>query len=378
MGLRPKIELKTPLMEVALVIRRSFFAAGLLSAMLMVGGAYAGEAKEAKPEVYSFGTLRAMTLDAARSQAQEWLTKSGKKDDATQKQFDAIWSKGNTPLLDKVAGTLSLDADAAKLLKEVNDVTSNPPKAVPSLLSDKSKPAFYRANLSLLFAKAISSRRVYEEALDALKSVKPEDVVDPAAYFFHKAVAEYALIQKDPACQSIIRLLDDVVDAPDRYKMVATLMFFDMQDWKKDEKDLMNISKLMDNSGCRLDLSRAGQKTQDIQKKIVFRLDEVIKEIENQCKNCTGANGGNCPGGNPNGGNGAGALPTTPMQDSNIGGAGGPGKVDEKRLQEIAVIWGKLPEKERAKAMMELTKDLPPRYREIIENYAKSLARGSK
>jgi hypothetical protein len=365
-------------MEVAPVVRRSLFAAGLLSTAIWVGGAYAGDAKEAKPETYSFGTLRSMTVDAARTQAQEWLAESGKADEASRKQFDAIWSKDNAPLLDKVAGTLALDADAAKLLKEVNDVTTNVPKVVPALLTDKSKPAFYRANLSLLFAKAISSRRVYEEALEALKSVKPEDVVDPSAYFFHKAVAEYALIQKDPACQSIIRLLDDVVDAPDRYKMVATLMFFDMQDWKKDDKDLMNISKLMDNSGRRLDLSRAGQKTQDIQKKIVFRLDEVIKEIENQCKNCTGANQGNCPGGNPNPGNGGGALPSSPMQDSNIATNGGPGKVDEKKLQEIAAVWGKLPEKERAKAMMELTRDLPPRYREIIENYAKSLARGQK
>lgn len=66
------------------------------------------------------------------------------------------------------------------------------------------------------------------------------------------------------------------------------------------------------------------------------------------------------------------------MQDSHIATNAGPGKVDEKKLKEIAEVWGKLPEKERAKAMMELTKDLPPRYREIIENYAKSLARGQK
>ena len=36
---------------------------------------------------------------------------------------------------------------------------------------------------------------------------------------------------------------------------------------------------------------------------------------------------------------------------------------------------GTLPERERAKAMVELTKDLPPRYREVIENYFKTLAR---
>jgi len=66
------------------------------------------------------------------------------------------------------------------------------------------------------------------------------------------------------------------------------------------------------------------------------------------------------------------------MPDSNIANNGGPGRVDEKKLQEIAQVWGKLPEKERAKAMMEMVKDLPPRYREIIENYAKTLARGQK
>lgn len=66
------------------------------------------------------------------------------------------------------------------------------------------------------------------------------------------------------------------------------------------------------------------------------------------------------------------------MQDSNIATNGGPGKVDEKKLAEMAAVWGKLPEKDRAKAMMELTKDLPPRYREIIENYARQLARGQK
>ncbi|MFL5339514.1 MAG: hypothetical protein ACJ8F7_05035, partial [Gemmataceae bacterium] len=145
-------------------------------------------------------------------------------------------------------------------------------------------PEFLRANLALLFAKAISSRRVYEEALEALKAVKPESVFDPSVYYFHKAVAEHALMKKDEAAQSIVRLLDDVADAPDRYKMVATLMFFDMQGWKKDEKDLSNIAMLMDNSGRRLEIARAGKQTQDIQKKIVFRLDEVIKELENQAK----------------------------------------------------------------------------------------------
>ena len=43
----------------------------------------------------------------------------------------------------------------------------------------------------------------------------------------------------------------------------------------------------------------------------------------------------------------------------------------------MAAVWGKLPERERAKAMMELTRDMPPRYREVIERYFKELAKNN-
>jgi hypothetical protein len=45
-------------------------------------------------------------------------------------------------------------------------------------------------------------------------------------------------------------------------------------------------------------------------------------------------------------------------------------------LKELAEVWGKLPEKDRAKAMAELTRDMPPRYREVIEKYFKELSKG--
>src|SRR5205085_6607740 len=189
-------------------------------------------------------------------------------------------------------------------------------------------------------------------------------------YYFHRAVAGHALIQKSAATMSIARLIDDVTDAPERYRMVALLMFVDMQQWKDEEKDLENIARMMDNIERRLDQSRGGPKTQELQKKVIFRLDEVIKEIEQQLKN------GNCqcPSGGEKPQQGNNNRPTAPQQDSVGGVNGGPGVVDPKKLKHLAENWGKLPEKERAKAMMEITKDLPPRYREVIENYFKTLA----
>jgi hypothetical protein len=347
----------------------------LSAPLVAVGLAAPAWAAEAKSAVYSFGALKAPAADAARAQAEQWLESAGKTDEAARRAFAAIWDQADRPILDRVAETLALgNPDAARLLAEARDPAAPAPKEVPAVIRDANQAPFLRHNLAVAYAKALAAKRVYEEALEALRAVVPEQVVDPAAYYFHKAVAEHALVQKKEAVGSINRLLDDVADAPERYKMVATLMVFDMQGWKDEETDLANIARLMDNSERRLDLARGGPKTQEIQKKIVFRLDELIKEIENQMKSggarvqCPGGDGQPQPGPSTN-------QPNNPQDDSRIQTNSGPGVVDPKKLHHLAQNWGKLPEKERAKAMMELTKDLPPRYREVIENYFKTLAR---
>ena len=61
------------------------------------------------------------------------------------------------------------------------------------------------------------------------------------------------------------------------------------------------------------------------------------------------------------------------------GTAKGKGEVDSKKVKEIADLWGKLPEKERAKAMVELTRGMPAKDRAVIEAYFKKLAeKGNK
>jgi hypothetical protein len=66
------------------------------------------------------------------------------------------------------------------------------------------------------------------------------------------------------------------------------------------------------------------------------------------------------------------------MEDSNpVAGQQGRGEVDVKKFKEIVDGWGKLPEKERAKAMVELTQGLPQKYKDAIEAYFKELNRRS-
>jgi hypothetical protein len=54
----------------------------------------------------------------------------------------------------------------------------------------------------------------------------------------------------------------------------------------------------------------------------------------------------------------------------------GEGKVDAKRLAGLEV-WGKMPEKERIKALEAISREYPPHYREAIEGYLKELAKGT-
>ncbi len=311
-----------------------------------------------------------MKPEEAKARAESYLKGASQFNAAA---FEAVWAKSHRSILDRTVESMTqAQPELAELLKNARNPEAEPPTELPKFLSEEGIDPFFKANVATVYARSLSSKRIYEEALDALKVAMPEQVVDPSTYYFYKAVCEHALIQKDQAVASIVRLLDDVADAPDRYKMVATLMFFDMQNWSADAKDLSNIGRLMDNSGRRLDLARGGKKTQDIQKKIIFRLDEKIKELENQAKGKSG-NGGSCPdgqGGQPGGGT---INPNNPASDSAVMGGGGDGKVDDKKLKKLAEEWGKLPAAERAKAITEITRDLPPKFKPMIEEYFKSL-----
>jgi hypothetical protein len=62
------------------------------------------------------------------------------------------------------------------------------------------------------------------------------------------------------------------------------------------------------------------------------------------------------------------------MQDSQIGTNGGDGNVEQAKLRKLMAEWGRLPERERARALQDLTRGLSSSHREAIENYFRNLA----
>src|SRR5207253_9561668 len=139
----------------------------------------------------------------------------------------------------------------------------------------------------------------------------------------------HALLLKKEAGTTVTRLLTQAIDSPERYKTVGALMLLDMQAWK--DKDLGAVARKMGNIERRLDLARGGPQTQKLQKEVVARLDELIKELENKAKKKAGAgqpNGGACPDGSQPGNTpGSNNNPNSPMPDSTLPPGGGTGRV---------------------------------------------------
>ncbi len=265
-----------------------FCLAVLALAALVVGGSPAAP-DSGKKEV-AFGALEPASPETAQAKALAWLKEVGKADAATTAKFQAIWKQDERTVLDRLADTFALgDARAAKALTEARNPLGPAPTQIPDVLKDAKLSPFFRANLGLAYARALSNRRVHEEAWAALKLFQAEQVAVPATYLFTRAVCEHALLDRTGATKTILRLLDESVSTPERYKTVSALMLLDMQTWK--EKDLGAVARKMDNIERRLDLARGGPQTQKLQKEVIARLDELIKELENKAKKKGGGGG---------------------------------------------------------------------------------------
>jgi hypothetical protein len=305
----------------------------------------------------SFAALKSPNPDEARKLAEAWLKSIGKSDKKTLAKVKSLWD-GRGPLLDKVAGALTLgDSEAAGILAGARDDSVPVPRA-PALLQDAKKPLFFRANLATAYGKALTVRKAWEEALEVFDLVKPEDTVDPGGYLFHKAVCAYSLMLAETANACIDRLLVDAVDAPERYKQVAAMMHFDMLAWQ--DMNLDQVARRLEAIRRRLELKRGGPAIRKQQKEVLVALDERLKEAANKQKsNSSRQNDGACPGGGRDRSAGAAADDKREMIFS--------------RVKAIAELWDRLPEKERKKALRDLTDSLPAKDRALIEAYFKEL-----
>ena len=308
------------------------------------------------------------TAADARTKALQWVAERGVTDKAVLEAVGKEWAvEGNSfpaeEIFQRVIRTLTAaDADSKRIVdacQEAVPVATWPREVIP--LTD-GMTAFSKQHLRLFVGRFLAQRQLYEEALEVLVAVDPKQIVDPASYFFQRAICEHQLLKKGDAMRSLGNLLDNTQNVPERYKAVALLMRHDLEQLK--DASLGEVAKKMLDVERRLTLGRGGEKTQKVEEEIVEALDEIIKKAEQQQSG--GGGGGGGQGGNQNQSGGA-------AGDSSVKGATAPGEVDKKDIGNKAG-WGSLAPKKAAEAKNVINRNFPSHYREAIEQYFKKLA----
>lgn len=305
------------------------------------------------------------TNDEVRQQLDQWLNEV-KVDDALRKRVDAAWSvpahgMSDASLLDRVVAMIAIaDPRTAELVAVLQSQSIAPPGKFEFLFSEQT-PAFVRHNLRLAYGRWLAQQSHFDEALEQLAGMTPQQVVDPAALLFYQASAYHRLLKKEECLTALDKLLENERRLPKRFATVAKLMDADIRPLETDSLD--EISRLMSDIRRRLNFGHAGKRVRQEEDDVIAKLDKMIKEIEEQLQKM------------PSSGQGSGgAQSSNPAQDSQNLGGKGPGDVDQRRIGNKSG-WGNLPFKEREQALQQISKDLPAHYREAIEEYFRKLAR---
>ena len=240
----------------------------------------------------------------------------------------------------------------------------------PATLVSNQKEVSNKENTLLLNkAKNSTQNKNHEESLSFLKKFNP-DKAQYNEYCFLMAVNYFSLNDKQNAGKWLSNLLDSFEPLEVRYKSVATLMIEDLKSWSD---ELGDVKRDMIISSDRLENSNGGPETQKIQQRIVDKLNKIIKEKED-----AGKGGGDGDGDSDGKGNGKSKNKSpsqNPLEQSQIQEGGGPGKIDEKKLKGFAQNWGTMPPAVRAQALQDITRDVPQKYRQLVEDYNKSFNR---
>lgn len=310
-------------------------------------------------ELQSLGQIKAPTLEQARQLAYQYVGKD------RWAAVEPIWApQDSRTLLDRTIDTLGqVDPILAQYIAAVR-LQANTLQLETPLLKDAKYPAYVKNNLKLFLARALTNKRLHEDALAVLRSLTPETLVDPASYYFYRAVCENKLRLKEDGLVSTNRLLTSMQQsAPERYLVVAGLMQDEMSKWE--DQDLGDVARRMEEIEARLDNAHGGAKTQEKQKEVIGMLDKLIKDMEDQCQKCNSSGGGQ-------------AKAQQPAGESKIMNGAGPGEVENKKLIITAEVWGKMPEKEKVKALEAVNRQLPAHIREAAEGFSKKLQTGGK
>lgn len=263
-------------------------------------------------------------------------------------------------VIDNVIQGLEIgDADVARFVEVLNNARADQKIQASNLLDNASRHAFVRDHVRLLYGRWLARNELFDESLGQLEKLAVDDVLDPATLLYYRGLMEHQLLKPKACIKTLNQLLENSDSLPRRYAVLARLMLADMKRLEEDSLD--EISRMMGDIRRRTDLSRSGTRVRDKEEDVIKKLDKLIKRLEEQQKQMqmAQADGTTNPG-------------SPADREQRLSGKGS-GNVKSKR-QFDGGQWGDLEPAERDAALAEMSKDLPPHYRSVIEEYFRKLA----
>jgi hypothetical protein len=270
---------------------------------------------------------------------------------------------------------LALHPDLVQALAALN--VGKPAEALPMLEKLGGAPDLFLAKHAAWFkVRAMIDSERYEDALATLSAAQTNaarytQVADEMLYT--EGLLQSYLLDRPAAAATLQRFLDMYPHASAQQRGTAMGMLDEIA--RLNTNSLPEVIALMNESRRRLHLSDGGALTQNRQKQVVDTLDAMIKELE---KKGGGGGGGSGAGaaasaagsgqGGASGGRGGGAK-----ESSLAGGASGT-NLERPAEGGNPDDWAKAYARDRETVQRELQTRLPDRYRDLIEQYYRSLS----
>lgn len=236
---------------------------------------------------------------------------------------------------------------------------------------------YVAATATYFHGRVLTEQARFEEAAALLAAASSDASIERRTpYGPHlwllRGYCEARVLNFDESSKSLLTLRDRYADAPEAVQIGARQLLLELERRQKDS--LGEVADVMDYVGDRLTAADAGPKTRERQDEIIKLLDKLIEEQEKQEQQ--GGGGSSKSGGQPGDQQGGQkGQPNRPREESKVDpGAGDVGDLHAAPKAQPGEMWGQLPPAEREKILQSIRERFPSRYRQLVEQYYRSLA----
>lgn len=244
-------------------------------------------------------------------------------------------------------------------------------------LAEKDDP-WLKANAGYFEVRALVDLGRYEEAeqrlADPVYSRERLDAHTPYAphVAFLRVFCEARNLRFDLAAKNLAQLRENYPQAPEAIQVGTRQMLLEIE--RREKGTLAEVATVMQYVADRLHAADTTERVKTRQQDVLALLDKLIEDQQQQEQQQKSGKGGGRPA-KRNQGKQSGAPQSTPKEESDAP-EGGKGAMDLHSVQKAlpGESWGALPPAERERILQSIKERFPSRYRQLVEQYYRSLA----